>query len=72
MKHLEKNDETYFSHFKFAVTIGLTLLFRGGIFLLHGLFPVCEVPKKLNLENTCDKLNQWNNHANKRAAKKSM
>lgn len=66
MKHLEKNNETYFSHFKFAGTIGLTLILRGVIFVLHGLFPVCDVPKELNLEDTRDKLNGWNDHADRR------
>ena len=60
MDHLEKNRETYFSHLKFATTIGLTLLFRGGIFILHGLFPICNMPKKINLEDTRDQLDAWN------------
>lgn len=62
MGHLEENSETYFTHLKFATTIGLTLLFRGGIFILHGLFPICDIPKKINLENTRDKLNAWNEY----------
>ena len=66
MSHLEKNNETYFSHLKFATVVGLTLLFRGGIFILHGLFPVHDVPKKLNLEDTRDKLDGWNKHAEER------
>jgi hypothetical protein len=72
VKHLEENNETYFSHLKFATTIGLTLMFRGGIFFLHGFFPVREVPKKLNLKNTCDKLNQWNDYADRRNEKEVM
>ena len=72
MGHLEKNNETYFSHFKFATTIGLTLIFRGVIFVLHGLFPVCDVPKELNLEDTRDKLNGWNDHADQRFFKESL
>jgi len=72
VEHLEENNETYFSHLKFATAIGLTLLFRGGIFVLHGLFPVCDVPKELNLENTSDKLNGWNDHAKRRITKKGM
>ena len=66
MEHLEKNNETYFSHLKFAATIGLTLLLRGGIFVLHGLFPICDIPKEFNLEDTRDKLNKWNDHADRR------
>ena len=72
MGHLEENNETYFSHLKFAIAIGLTLLFRGGIFVLHGLFPACEVPEKLNLANTRDKLSQWNDYAARRNKKEVM
>jgi len=66
VEHLEKNNETYFSHFKFAAVIGLTLMFRGVIFVLHGIFPICGVPKELNLEDTRDKLDEWNDHAEQR------
>jgi len=72
VNHLENNNETYFSHLKFAVTVGLTLIFRGAIFVLHGLFPVCDVPKELNLEDTRDKINGWNDHAEQRVSKRSM
>ena len=72
MNHLEQNNETYLSHLKFAGTVGLTLIFRGVIFVLHGLFPVYDVPKELNLEGTRDKLNGWNDHAEQRISKKSL
>ena len=62
MRHLEENNETYFSHLKFAATIGLTLMLRGGIFLVHGLLPVCAIPKKFNVEDTRDKLEDWNRY----------
>ena len=66
MRHLKENNETYLSHLKFAATIGLTLMLRGGIFLVHGLLPVCEIPKKLNIEDTRDKLDMWNAYAEAR------
>ena len=66
MEHLEKNNETYFSHFKFATKIGLTLLLRGGIFILHGLFPICGIPKRLNLGNTYSYLKECNEYAERR------
>ena len=66
MKHLKENNETYLSHLKFATKIGLTLTLRGGIFLLHGLFPACEIPKKLNLSSTCNFLKDCNKHAEDR------
>lgn len=66
MKHLKENNETYFSHLKFAGTIGIQLALRGVIFILHGLFPVCEVPKSVDLNNTCELINKWNTYAKNR------
>ena len=45
--HLRENNETYFGHLKFACGVGLSLMIRGIMFLLHGLFPVVDVPKKV-------------------------
>jgi len=59
MNHLKKNNETYLNHLLFAGRIGLTLIFRGFIFLFHALVPICEVPKKWNLSNTSAKLQEW-------------
>ena len=69
---MKRNNETYVSHLKFAATVGLTLMFRGGIFILHGFFPICSMPKKINLEDTYKKLDKWNDHAEQRTAKKDM
>lgn len=70
MKHLEGNNETYLSHLKFAGTIGIQLALRGVIFILHGLFPVCEIPKSVDLNNTCKLINKWDSYAkNRRRAK---
>ena len=66
MKHLKENNETYFSHLKFAGAIGIQLALRGIILILHGLFPVCEVPKSVDLNNTCELLSKWNNYARRR------
>jgi hypothetical protein len=66
MKHLKKNNETYFSHFKFAGAMGLQLLVRGIAFILHGLLPVCEMPKSIDLNNTCELITKWNSHAKSR------
>ena len=66
MKHLRENNETYFSHLKFAGTIGIQLALRGVIFIFHGLFPVCEVPKYVDLKSTCELLSKWNNYAQRR------
>ncbi len=60
MKHLRDNNETYCSHFKFASAIGLMLVFRGVIFLLHAVLPVCAIPKRWNLEDMIVNLKRAN------------
>ena len=60
MKHLKKNNETYLNHLLFAGKIGLTLIFRGIIFLLHAMLPICEIPNRWNLTSTIIKLQEWN------------
>ena len=69
MGHLKKNNETYISHLLFAGKIGLTLIFRGFVFLLHALFPICKIPRSLNLEHTIDKLYDWYEHTIQRKTK---
>ena len=66
MKHLKENNETYFSHLKFAGSLGIQLFIRGIILILHGFLPVCEVPKSVDLNNTCELLSKWNNYAQRR------
>ena len=66
MKHLKENNETYLSHLVFAGTIGIQLVLRGVILVLHGLLPVCEVPKSVDLNNTCELINKWDKYAKKR------
>ena len=69
MKHLKKNNETYLSHLLFASKIGLILIFHGIVFLLHAVFPICNVPKKWNFEGISIKLYRWNEHTKKRKNK---
>tara|TARA_R110000824_G_scaffold153926_8_gene325751 strand:+ start:2802 stop:3008 length:207 start_codon:yes stop_codon:yes gene_type:complete len=66
MKHLKENGENYLSHLLFSGKVGLTLLFRGVVFLLHGLIPICSIPKKWNLEETSLKLFRWSEYTNRR------
>ena len=66
MKHLTENNETYFGHLNFACIVGMTLIIRGSMFMVHGLFPVLEIPKRFNLENTFKKLKKWNEYAETR------
>ena len=66
MNHLKENNETYFNHLRFAGRIGLSLIFRGVVFLLHGLLPVLNVPRIFNLEATIEKLSEWEEYTEKR------
>ena len=66
MKHLKDNNETYLSHLKFAGSIGLALIIRGIIFVLHALFPLCDIPRRFNLEETSKKLLDWNEYTKAR------
>ena len=69
MKHLRENRESYIAHLKFAGKIGLTLIRHGLVFLLHALLPMIEIPKRLNLEATRNKLDDWNSHTIRRRKK---
>ena len=69
MRHLKKNNETYLSHLLFASKIGLTLIFRGAIFLLHAFLPICSIPNMWNLKNTSNKLYKWNEYTIRRKNK---
>ena len=66
MKHLKENNETYFSHLLFAGKVGLTLMFRGFVFILHAIFPICNVPKKWNILATLKDLEEWHQYVFKR------
>ena len=66
MKHLRENNETYLSHLSFAGRVGLSLIFRGMIFLVHGLLPIIMIPKIFNLEATIKKLSDWEEYTRKR------
>ena len=66
LRHLRENNETYFSHLKFACVVGTSLFLRGIVFFLHGMFPICDIPKFLNLETTLDKLQKWNRYTEER------
>jgi len=66
MKHLKNNNETYFSHFLFASKVGLTLIFRGWLFVFHAILPVKCIPKRWNIGDTLQKLQKWNEYIEKR------
>ncbi len=50
----------------FAGKVGLSLLLRGVVFVLHGLLPLWDIPARLNLENLRDKAEKWNKHTEQR------
>jgi hypothetical protein len=66
LKHLKDNNESYLSHLMFAGKVGLSLLLRGAVFILHGLIPLWDIPARLNLENLRDKTDKWNKHTEQR------
>jgi len=66
MGHLKDNNENYVSHFLFASQIGATLILRGWLFIFHAILPIKEIPKYWNLENTIQKLQEWNEYTRKR------
>ena len=48
--HLKEVDLTYLEHARFALGIGLKMLFSCVFFLIHGVVPFIQVPAILNLE----------------------
>ena len=65
-KHLKENNISYLEHLRFACKIGLTLIFRGYVFLIHGFFPFANIPEKWNLEKTSEDLENWNEESENR------
>jgi len=70
--HLKDNNETYVSHFVFASKIGLHLLIRSIVFLVHAVIPLIVIPKKMNLSSTCELITHWNAHSKSRVDKKTV
>lgn len=66
MRHLRDNNETYFSHLKFAGKIGIQLTLRGVIFILHGIFPFVDVPARWTLLGTARAVNGWVTYSHRR------
>jgi len=66
MKHLKENNETYFSHLKFAGSLGLNFLYRAIFFLVHGVFPMIQVPKSLNIDASVDWLDDAKKYISER------
>jgi len=67
--HWSDNNETYVSHLRFATRIGIQLVVRGIVFVIHGILPFIPVPASLNLAATLQKVNEWNDHTIQRMQK---
>ena len=65
MKHLKENNHTYYSHFKFAISIFFGLAYRSLFFLVHGLMPNVPIPENFNLTKTSKWLESLNETAEK-------
>ena len=52
--------ETWWQHCRFAVGVGIRLIFTSLIFILHGVFPFISIPKWLNLEESIRFLDKEN------------
>ena len=51
-EHPRHADETWWQHFKFAVSIGIRLYFTSWVFIIHGIFPFIKIPKWVNLTDS--------------------
>tara|TARA_R110000824_G_scaffold8737_4_gene39665 strand:- start:78849 stop:79058 length:210 start_codon:yes stop_codon:yes gene_type:complete len=69
MSHLKENNETYVSHMLFATKIGFSLICRGLIFVVHGVFPMFLLPKNLNIASAIAKLEEWHSYTIRRLDK---
>jgi hypothetical protein len=69
VRHLKKNNETYWKHLCFAWKVGFNLTFIGLVFICHGLLPLFKIPKRWNLRSTTKKLHEWNKYTIRRLRK---
>jgi len=69
MKHLDENNEFYFSHLLFASKIAMHLFLSGLFLMVHGIFPWWSVPEGFCLDSTCKKIQRWNDYSKRRQKK---
>ena len=62
MKHLCEQNETYFSHLKFAVVLSIGFGLRSFLFLVHAMLPCIPVPKLFNVDCTIKWLDEAKAH----------
>lgn len=66
LSHLKRNNESYFSHLAFALSVGIRLGAVASLFIVHSVLPWFVIPKSLNLEETGNKIQIWNQYADSR------
>ena len=64
-KHpIEHANESWWTHCKFACSIGLRLYLTSFIFIIHGIFPFIPIPKWVNLTDSANYLLKENEKRN--------
>ena len=61
-KHLKENNESYFSHMRFAARAGLYLAASSLCYSVHALFPFISVPERFSFEAVVNKCIGWHNY----------
>jgi len=69
VSHLKENNETYVNHLLFATKIGFSLMLRAAAFIIHGVFPIFSIPRRLNITTTITKLEEWHDYTARRLDK---
>ena len=70
-RHPLKNaDESWWQHSKFAIGVGIRLIFTSLIFIIHGIFPFISIPRWLNLEESIRFLKKVNEYREKHGKKR--
>ena len=70
LNHCKENDETYLSHFKFAIKIGFRLSLSGVIFIFHAILPIFSIPKGYNIDCIHEYVKKAKNYIDKRTLKR--
>ena len=71
MKHLKENNETYFSHLRFASSMALGFLYRSAFFITHGVFPCIDIPKDFNIDATSEWIDKAKKYTKDRVESKN-
>ena len=61
-KHLKENNETYFSHLKFAGRVGFYLSLASICYSVHAILPFIPIPARFSFETVVNKCIAWHNY----------